>query len=138
MDQARDDAAAFDHSREIERPVGVVQWGSLAAGLVSPTTVIVPLVVGQHPSQVPLTVDQQMVEALAPQCAHESFGVGVRTRRPRRCFDDPYPAAGEHFVVLENLPSRSLIKNVNWSARCPGPSAGSVPAGPSMPRSGWR
>jgi hypothetical protein len=46
----------------------------------------------------PLTVDQQVVKTLAPQCAHESFGVGVRARRSRWCFDDPYRVAGEDLV----------------------------------------
>jgi hypothetical protein len=49
---------------------------------------------GDRP-QVPLTIDEQVVEVLAPQCAYEPFGVGVRTRRSRRCLDDPYAAAGE-------------------------------------------
>jgi hypothetical protein len=95
VDQARDGSAALDHSREVDRLVGVVQRWSLAAGLVSPMGVVVPFVVAQHPPQVPLTIDQQVVERLAPQCAHESFGVGVRARRSRRRFDDPYRVAGE-------------------------------------------
>jgi hypothetical protein len=98
VDQARNGTAALDHSREVDRPAGIVQWGSLAAGLVSPMTVVVLLVFGQHLLQVPLTVDQQVVQALAAQCADESFGVGVRTRRSWRCLDDPYAAASEHLV----------------------------------------
>jgi hypothetical protein len=58
VDQARDGTAALDHSRDVDRPIRIVQWWSLTAGLVSPMTVIVPLVLGQHPPQVPLTVDR--------------------------------------------------------------------------------
>jgi hypothetical protein len=36
VDQARDDTATLDHSREINRLIGVVQRWSWAAGLVSP------------------------------------------------------------------------------------------------------
>jgi hypothetical protein len=67
VDQARNGAAALDHRREVDRLARGVQWWSLAAGLVSPMAVVVPLVVGQHPPQVPLTVDQQVVKALAPR-----------------------------------------------------------------------
>ena len=91
--QARDGSATLDHCREADRPTRVVQRWSLAAGLVSPMGVIVPLVVAQHLPQVPLTVDQQVVKTLAPQCAHESFGVGVRARRSRWCSNDRYRVA---------------------------------------------
>jgi hypothetical protein len=40
MNQTRDGTAALDHSREIDRLAGIVQWGPLAAGLVSPMTVV--------------------------------------------------------------------------------------------------
>jgi hypothetical protein len=60
--------------------------------------VVVPLVVAQHPPQVPLTIDQQVVERLASQRAHESFGTGVRARRSRRRSNDPYRVAGEDLI----------------------------------------
>jgi hypothetical protein len=69
MNQTRDGTAALDHSREIDRLAGIVQWRPFAAGLVSPMTVVVPLILGMHLPQVPFTVDQQVVKALAPQCA---------------------------------------------------------------------
>jgi hypothetical protein len=64
VDQARDGSAALDHCREVDRLVGVVQWWSLVAGLVSPMGVVVR----SHSAapQVPLTIDQQVVKALAP------------------------------------------------------------------------
>jgi hypothetical protein len=67
VDQARDSSAALDHSRDVDWLVGIVQRRSLVAGLVSPMGVVVPFVVGQHPPQVLFAVDQQVVEALAPQ-----------------------------------------------------------------------
>jgi hypothetical protein len=56
MDEARNGAAALDRRREVDRLAGIVQWWSLAAGLVSPMAVVVPLEVRQHPPQVLLTV----------------------------------------------------------------------------------
>jgi hypothetical protein len=47
VDQARDGTATLDHSREVDRLVWVVQRWSLAAELVSPMGVVVPLVVLQ-------------------------------------------------------------------------------------------
>ena len=48
VDQTGDGSAALDRSREIDQPARAVQRVSLAAGLVSPMTVVVPLVVGQQ------------------------------------------------------------------------------------------
>src|SRR4051794_33405111 len=114
VDQARDGSAALDHGREVDRLVGVVQRWFLVAGLVSPMGVVVLFILGQHPPQVPLTIDQQVVEALAPQCADESLGVAVRARRSRRGLDDPYALlVNISSNTLENLPSRSLMRNLN-------------------------
>ena len=63
-----------------------------------PMTVVVPLILGKYLPQVPFTVDQQVVKALAPQCADEPSGVGVRPGRSRRRLDDPYATAGEDLV----------------------------------------
>jgi hypothetical protein len=98
VDQACDGGAALDHSREVDRLVGVVQWWSLSAGLMSPMGVVALFILGQHPPQVSLPIDQQVIEALAPQRAHESLGLAVRARRSRRGLDDPYAAAGEYLV----------------------------------------
>jgi hypothetical protein len=98
MNQTRDGTAALDHSREIDRLAGIVQWGPLAAGLVSPMTVVAPLILGKRLPQVPFTVNQQVVKALAPQCADKPFGVGVRPGRSRRRLDDLYATAGEDLV----------------------------------------
>lgn len=51
--------------------------------------VIVPGVHSQHLSQVPLAEDQHMVQALAPQRAHEPLRAGIRPRRPDRRPDHP-------------------------------------------------
>jgi hypothetical protein len=58
VDQAPDGSTALDHSGEVDRLVGVVQWWSLVAGLVSPMGVVMPLVLGQYPPQVLLAIDQ--------------------------------------------------------------------------------
>src|SRR4051812_32916280 len=85
VDQARNGSAALDHSRDVYRLVGIVQRRSLAAGLVSPMgpsplegtpATQTRLRSTQHLGELEpywhlttrFAVDQQVVEALAPQC----------------------------------------------------------------------
>lgn len=60
--------------------------------------VVVALVLGQDLSKVPLTVDQQVIEAFAPECADEPFGERVRPWRARRDLQDAHVRAGEDLV----------------------------------------
>jgi hypothetical protein len=60
VDQAVDDLPARDPGSHIDRLTGLVQRGSLFARLVRPVIVVVPRVLGQDPSEVPFTVDQQV------------------------------------------------------------------------------
>jgi hypothetical protein len=56
----------------------LVQRRSLFPRLVRPVLVVVLFVLGQDLPQVLFAVDQQMVEALAPQRSDVSLGEGVR------------------------------------------------------------
>ncbi len=82
-DQAVDDVRAFDPAGYIDRLAGFVQRRSLVPRLVRPAFVIVPRVLGQDTLEVPFAVDQQVVQALAPQCSASAI---IRSRQARARF----------------------------------------------------
>jgi hypothetical protein len=89
-DQSTDDAPALDPGCDIGHAAGLAQRRPCCR-LVRPVPVVVPRVLGQHPSQVLLAEDQHMVQALAAQRADRSFRIGARPRGPDRSFDHPRP-----------------------------------------------
>ena len=66
VDQAVDDLSALDPGSHVDHLAGLVQRRSLFPRLVRPMTVVMPRVLGEDPPKVSFTVDQQVVEALAP------------------------------------------------------------------------
>jgi hypothetical protein len=72
-DQAVDDVRALDPAGYIDRLAGFLQRRSLVPRLVF---VIVLRVLGQDPPEVLFAVDQQVVQALAPQCSREPLRKG--------------------------------------------------------------
>ena len=78
VDQAVDDLSALDPGGHIDRLAGLVQRRPLLPRLVGPMFVVVPRVLGQDLPEVAFTVDQQAVQALAPQrpCIPLREGVG--------------------------------------------------------------
>ena len=58
--------SAFDPGGHIDRLAGFVQRGPLLPRLMGPMLVVMPRVLGQDLPEVSFTVDQQVVEALAP------------------------------------------------------------------------
>jgi hypothetical protein len=62
-----DDLPARDPDGHIDRLAGLVQRRSLLARLARPMIVVMRRVVSQSPPEVSFTVDQQVIEALAPQ-----------------------------------------------------------------------
>jgi hypothetical protein len=97
-DQAADGSCALDLGGDIDGLNVPVERRPLAERLMGPVTVVVPGVLGQDLPQVLLAVDQQMIEALAAQCAHETFGKSVRPGRPDRGLDDARAVPGEDVV----------------------------------------
>jgi hypothetical protein len=73
-----DDVRALDPAGYIDRLAGFVQRRALVLRLVRPVFVIVPRVLGQDTLEVSLAVDQQVVQALAPQCSHVPCGCRKR------------------------------------------------------------
>ena len=61
------DLSAGDAGGDINRPVDLAQRGSLFARLMRPVFVVMLGKLGQDPPEVPLAIDQQVVEALAAQ-----------------------------------------------------------------------
>ena len=74
-DQAGDGLCPLNPGSESNRLAGLVQWRLLLPRLMGPVVVVVPHVLGQDLPQVLLAVDQQVIEALAAQCAHEPLCV---------------------------------------------------------------
>jgi hypothetical protein len=66
VDQAADDLPARDLAGHVGRLAGFMERRSLFARLVRAMFVVMPRVLGQDPPEVPLAVDEQVVEALAP------------------------------------------------------------------------
>jgi hypothetical protein len=71
-DEAAENLPAFDPGGDIDGVAGLAQRGFLQA-LVRTVAVIVPRVLGQDATEMPLTEYQHVVQALAAQCSHESF-----------------------------------------------------------------
>jgi hypothetical protein len=65
VDQPAEHLPALDAGGQVDHLIGVVVRPQLAATSVRPVLVVVPLVAGEHSAQVPLTRDEQVVEALA-------------------------------------------------------------------------
>ncbi len=97
-DQGVDDVRALDPAGYIDRLAGFVQRRSLVPRLVRPVFVIVPCVLGHDILEVPFAEDQQVVQALAPQCSHVPLRKGIRPRRPEGRLDDPHAIVGEHVI----------------------------------------
>jgi len=66
VDQPVDDLPTPDPAGDVDRLAGLMQRRSLFARLVRAMSVVMPCVLGQDPPEVPLAVDKQVVEALAP------------------------------------------------------------------------
>jgi len=60
--------------------------------------VVVSKVGLEHPLEMPTTVDQDLVEALAAHGPHEPLGEGIRPRCPDRGSDDPDALGAEHRI----------------------------------------
>ena len=61
-------------------------------------TVVMVGVLAEYRSQVPLVVDQHPVGALGSCAANPSFGVTVRSWRPRRSLHDRHTPEGEDLI----------------------------------------
>jgi hypothetical protein len=66
VDHAVDDLSALDPGSHVGHLAGLVERRSLFTRLVRPMTVVIPRVLGEDLPKVSFTVDQQVVEALAP------------------------------------------------------------------------
>jgi len=60
--------------------------------------VVVPYIAAQDPLEVRRTHDQQVVEAFRSDRSHETLGVCVRVRGPKRRAQNPSTSAGEDGV----------------------------------------
>jgi hypothetical protein len=65
---------------EVRHGVGR-SWRAKVTGAVRASTVVVPDVLREHCTQVPLTDDQNMVGEFGSDRTHEPFGVAVGPRR---------------------------------------------------------
>jgi len=61
-----DDLPAPDLAGDVDRLAGLMQRRSLFSRLVGAMFVVMPRVLGEDPPEVSFTVNQQVVEALAP------------------------------------------------------------------------
>ena len=79
-DQARDGVPALDPGSGIDGLAGLVQWRSLLPCLMGSVGVVMSRVLGQDAPEMPLTVDQHVIETLAAQRAHIPFREGICPR----------------------------------------------------------
>jgi hypothetical protein len=77
--------------------VSLSRW-ELAKGTVRPGRVVVHHVLGQHPAQVMLIDDQQLVEEIPAEGADDPFADGVRSGCLRRAGQNPDACRGEHGI----------------------------------------
>ena len=83
---------------DIDGMAGLAQRRFLLQSLVRTVPVIVPGVSGQYLAEMPLTEDQDVIEALAAKRAHEPLRERVRLRRPDWRPDHPRSVTGEDVV----------------------------------------
>jgi hypothetical protein len=74
-DQAAKDLSALDSGGDIGGTAWLTQRRFLLQALVRTVAVVMPGVLGQDVSQVPLAEDQHVVQALAAKRSHETLGV---------------------------------------------------------------
>jgi hypothetical protein len=95
-----------------------------------PVTVIVAAEFGEDLAQVTFAEDQNVIQALASERAHEPLGKSIRTRRPDWRLDHARPVPGEDLIegrVELAVPVAEQELEPPRLAR-PGPSASSGPA----------
>jgi hypothetical protein len=90
-------------------------------------SVAVLLILGQHPLQVPVAVDQHVIEAFAPDGAHASFGVGVGPARMNCRHPQRHCNEGSTGVPMEH-PRQPTVLLLLPSARHRASSRGAVRA----------
>ena len=90
--------------------------GTSAERAVRPLTVVVLNEHAQDPLEVTRSEDQQPVETLHSDGAHETLGVGVGPRRPKGGEDHPDSLALEDLRRPGNFESRSWIRNLVLSS----------------------
>jgi hypothetical protein len=73
-DQAPEDLPALDPGGDVDGAAGLPQRGFLLSALMRTMAVIVPRVLCKHPSQVLLTEDQHVVQALTAKRSDEPLG----------------------------------------------------------------
>ena len=96
-DQAAEDLPALDSGSDIDG-AACLQRSLLLQALMWPISVVVPGVLGQDLTEMPLAEDRHVVQALAAQRAREPLGECVRPRRPDRGLDHPRAVPGEDAV----------------------------------------
>jgi hypothetical protein len=95
-------------------------WRVKFAGAVRSSTVVVPDVVREHHTQVPLTKDQYPVGDFGSDRADEPFGEAVRPRTTRRNPDDADADVSKDSVEeFGELTGRSRTRNRNCVMRSP-------------------
>ena len=93
-----------------------LSWRELAEKAMRPRRVVVPQVLGQHPSQVVLIDDQQPVAEFPAQAADEPFADRVCLGLTAILMPAAVNTASKEVV---NWPARSLIRNLSEAARWP-------------------
>jgi hypothetical protein len=83
-DQAAENLPTLDPGSDIDGVAMLLLRRFLLQALMRTVAVVVPGVLGQDAAEVLLAEDQHVVQALAPQCSHEAFRVGVIPHRQLR------------------------------------------------------
>jgi hypothetical protein len=114
-------------------------WGALTKGPVGTVRVVTLGILAEHGFEVAPSEDEDPIEALSPDGAHEPFGDGVRQRRPDRGLDDPDALCGEDGV--EGSDELGIPVRDEDLTRLPAPRVpcrGCGPAGSPSRRQDWR
>src|SRR3954463_10916096 len=98
IDQPGDGPSTADPGGHVDHLARIVQRRAERTALMRTMIVEMALILGQDRTQVPLTIDQQVIQALTSQRSHEPLRERVRPRRPDRRLDDPHTTGGEHLI----------------------------------------
>jgi len=80
VEQPGQDGAALDTSDQVNPLRRVAQRRAERSGLVRAAAVVMALILSQDRAQVPLPIDEQVVQAFATQRANEPLSVGIGLR----------------------------------------------------------
>ena len=82
--------------------------------LVRAMVIVMAHIAVENPLEMPCVHDQEVVDAFRSDRSHESFGVGVGIRSPKRCAHHPGPSGRKDGVEARDILRISVAQKEPW------------------------